>query len=52
MRLEFLYEHVIGVLSACRGGGSFFSMWKIGLQREWNVQKGAFADLFGDSPMT
>ena len=24
MRTGFLYEHVIGVLSACRGGGSFF----------------------------
>ena len=29
-----------------------FSVWKIGLQREWNVLKGAFTDLFGDFPMT
>ena len=48
MRTGFLYEHVIGVLSACRGSGSFFSVWKIGLQWEWNVLKGAFVNLFGD----
>ena len=28
MRTGFLYEHVIGVLSACRGGGSFFPCGK------------------------
>jgi len=25
-----------------------FSVWKIGLQWEWNVLKGAFVNLFGD----
>lgn len=28
-----------------------FSVWKIGLQWEWNVLKGAFVNLFGDFPM-
>ena len=47
MRTGFLYEHVIGVLSACRGSGSFFPCGKSAFNGR-NVLKGAFVNLFGD----
>lgn len=40
MRTGFLYEHVIGVLSACRGGGSFFPCGKSAFNGSGMCRKG------------
>ena len=40
MRLGFLYEHVIGILSACRGGGSFFPCGKSAFNGSGMCRKG------------